>query len=124
MTSKEPEPLEAIAPLLVGVQTHPERDVSLTSLAREWGYSPSHFHRLFTETVGETPKAHVDRVRLERAAFRVAVESSSFLDIALAVGFRNHETFTRAFKRQFGVTPTAYRQLFGRGPGRVQEARG
>jgi AraC family transcriptional regulator len=109
MTSKEPEPLDTIAPLLIGVQTHPERDVSLTSLAREWGYSPSHFHRLFTQTVGETPKAHVERVRLERAAFRVAVENSPFLDIALAVGFRNHETFTRAFKRQFGVTPTAYR---------------
>jgi AraC family transcriptional regulator len=110
MTSKEPEPLDTIAPLLIGVQTHPERDVSLESLAREWGYSPAHFHRLFTETVGETPKAHVERVRLERAAFRVAVESISFLEIALEIGYRNHETFTRAFKRQFGVTPTAYRR--------------
>jgi AraC family transcriptional regulator len=109
MTSKNAEPPNSIAPLLIGVQTHPERDVSLTSLAREWGYSPSHFHRLFTETVGETPKAHVERVRLERAAYRVAVEDSPLLDIALAVGFRNHETFTRAFKRQFGITPTAYR---------------
>ena len=110
-SSKEPEALDRIAPLLMGVQTHPERDVSLESLAREWGYSPSHFHRLFTETVGETPKAHVERVRLERAALRVAVEGSSFLDIALAVGFRNHETFMRAFKRRFGMTPTAYRRF-------------
>ena len=109
--SKEPEPLDSIAPLLIGVQTHPERDVSLESLAREWGYSPSHFHRLFTETVGETPKAHVERVRLERAAMRVAVEGSSFLEIALAVGFRNPETFTRAFKRRFGMAPTAYRRF-------------
>ena len=109
--SKEPEALDSIAPLLIGVQTHPERDVSLESLAREWGYSPSHFHRLFTEMVGETPKAHVERVRLERAAIRVAVEGSSFLEIALAVGFRNHETFTRAFKRRFGMTPTAYRRF-------------
>ena len=66
--SKQPEVLDSIAPLLIGVQTHPERDVSLESLAREWGYSSSHFHRLFTEAVGETPKAHVERVRLERAA--------------------------------------------------------
>ena len=109
--SKEPEALDSIAPLLIGVQTHPERDVSLESLAREWGYSSSHFHRLFTETVGETPKAHVERVRLERAAFRVAVEGSSFLEIALAVGFRNHETFTRAFKRRFGMAPMAYRRF-------------
>jgi AraC family transcriptional regulator len=82
-TSKVREAIDTVAPLLIGVQTHLERDVSLESLAREWGYSPSHFHRLFTETVGETPKAHVERVRLERAAFRVAVERSSFLEIAL-----------------------------------------
>src|SRR5687768_8239063 len=100
-----PAPIDSIAPLLVGVQTHPERDVSLESLAREWGYSPSHFHRLFTEAVGETPKEHVERVRLERAALRVAISSDSFLDIALSVGFRSHETFTRAFKRHFGMTP-------------------
>jgi AraC family transcriptional regulator len=107
---KGSEPLDAIAPLLIGVQTHPERDVSLESLAREWGYSPSHFHRLFTEAVGETPKEHVARVRLERAAMRVAVSRDSLLDIALAVGFRNHETFSRAFKRQFGMTPITYRR--------------
>ena len=87
--SKEPEVLDGIAPLLIGVQTHPERDVSLESLAREWGYSSSHFHRLFTEMVGETPKAHVERVRLERAALRVAVEgaqsSSSRLRSAFAI---------------------------------------
>jgi AraC family transcriptional regulator len=105
-----PAPIDSIAPLLVGVQTHPERDVSLESLAREWGYSPSHFHRLFTEAVGETPKEHVERVRLERAAMRVAISSDSFLDIALSVGFHSHETFTRAFKRHFGMTPTTYRR--------------
>jgi AraC family transcriptional regulator len=105
-----PEPIDNIAPLLVGVQTHPERDVSLESLAREWGYSPSHFHRLFTEAVGETPKEHVERVRLERAALRVAISDDTFLEIALSVGFHNHETFTRAFKRHFGMTPSIYRR--------------
>jgi AraC family transcriptional regulator len=102
--------IDGIAPLLVGVQTNPERDISLDSLAREWGYSPSHFHRLFTETVGETPRAHVQRVRLERAALRVAVGEEAIIDIALAVGYRNHETFTRAFRRIFGMTPAAYRR--------------
>jgi AraC family transcriptional regulator len=101
---------DAITPLLIGLQTHPERDVSLVSLAREAGYSPSHFHRLFTETIGETPKAHVGRVRLERAALKIAVSRDTILDIALSVGFRNHETFTRAFKRAFGMPPSAFRR--------------
>jgi AraC family transcriptional regulator len=106
----KPRSVDSIAPLLVSVQTNPERDVSLESLAHEWGYSPSHFHRLFTETVGETPKAHVQRVRLERAAMRVAVGQETIIDIALSVGYKNHETFTRAFRRAFGMTPTAYRR--------------
>jgi AraC family transcriptional regulator len=102
--------ISEIAPLLIGVQTHPERDVSLDSLANEHGYSPSHFHRLFTEAVGETPKAHIERVRLERAAYRLSVTRESVLDIALSVGFQNHETFSRAFKRRFRYTPSAWRR--------------
>lgn len=102
--------LREITPLLIGVQSNPERDVSLASLAAEHGYSPSHFHRVFTAALGETPKAHVDRVRLERAAYRLSVTQESVLDIALSVGFQNHETFTRAFKRRFGHTPIAWRR--------------
>ncbi len=109
MTASAVVPRE-ITPLLIGVQSHPERDVSLETLAAEFGYSPSHFHRLFTQAVGETPKGHVARVRLERAAYQLSVTRETVLDIALSVGFQNHETFTRAFRRRFGRTPTAWRQ--------------
>ena len=102
--------LREVTPLLIGVQSNPERDVSLASLAAEHGYSPSHFHRVFTDVVGETPKAHVERVRLERAAYRLAVTKESILDIALSIGFRSHETFTRAFRRRFDCTPSDLRR--------------
>jgi AraC family transcriptional regulator len=102
--------LREITPLLIGVQSNPERDVSLASLAAEHGYSPSHFHRVFTDVVGETPKAHVERVRLERAAYRLAVTKEGILDIALSIGFRSHETFTRAFRRRFDCTPSDLRR--------------
>jgi AraC family transcriptional regulator len=104
-----------VAPLLIGIQSSPERDLSLDSLAAEHGYSPSHFHRLFTATVGETPKAHVERIRLERAAYRLSVTRESVLDIALSLGFQNHETFSRAFRRHFDHTPTAWRRESLRG---------
>jgi AraC family transcriptional regulator len=102
--------LREITPLLIGVQSNPERDVSLARLAAEYGYSPSHFHRVFTNTVGETPKAHVERMRLERAAYRLAVTKEGILDIALSIGFRSHETFTRAFRRRFDCTPSDLRR--------------
>ena len=108
--TKSPTTLREITPLLIGVQSNPERDVSLASLAAEHGYSPSHFHRVFTDVVGETPKAHVERVRLERAAYRLSVTKESILDIALSIGFQNHETFTRAFRRRFDHTPSEWRR--------------
>ena len=105
-----PRAFGEIVPLLIGVQSNPERDVRLEILAAEHGYSPSHFHRLFTAAVGETPKAHVERVRLERAAYRLALTQESVLEIAISIGFQNHETFCRAFKRRFGATPSAWRR--------------
>jgi AraC family transcriptional regulator len=64
--------------------------------------------------VGETPRAHVERVRLERAAYRLAVTGEQVVDIALSIGFESHETFTRAFRRRFGVTPSDWRVRCGR----------
>lgn len=86
-----------------------DQHATLAELSRRSGWSPFHFHRSFTATVGETPKQLSLRIRLERAAYLVAVSDVGILRIALDVGFRSHETFTRAFRRRFGVAPTTYR---------------
>lgn len=95
--------------LLVQLEQNLDGDVGLESLAGAWGASPFKFHRLFSSAVGETPKQRVLRMRLERAAQLLAASDQRVLDIGLAVGFNSHEAFTRAFKRSFGQTPTAYR---------------
>jgi AraC family transcriptional regulator len=105
-----PESLSAVTPLLLDVQDKLDQDLSLPSLARRFGYSPFHFHRFFSKAVGETPKQHVDRLRLERAAYKLAITRESILPIALSVGFKNHETFSRAFRRAFNYTPRDYRR--------------
>ena len=102
--------LEHIKPLLISLQTSPERDTSLAALAADYGCSPSAFHRLFKDATGETPHEHVNRMRLEHAAYKLAITDDSVLDIALAVGFKNHETFTRAFRRQYNESPAAWRR--------------
>ncbi|MXO61090.1 helix-turn-helix domain-containing protein [Altererythrobacter salegens] len=97
-------------PLLAEIQRQLDADIDLSGLAERFGYSPYHFHRVFTRSVGETPRGHIARLRLEKALLLVVASEATFLDIALAVGFRNHETFTRAFKRQFGTTPRELRR--------------
>lgn len=104
----------ALLPVLVEIQARLDEDLALDRLAGLAGLSRFHFLRQFRALTGETPKQYVLRLRLERAALRLLLLRSSVLEIALDVGFRNHETFTRAFRRRFGTSPSEYRASFSR----------
>lgn len=101
---------QALTPLLIALEEDLECDTRLRALADRVGASPFHFHRKFAAEVGETPKRRVERLRLERAAYQLAVSTMPVLEIALGVGFNTHETFSRAFRRRFGASPLRYRQ--------------
>jgi len=59
---------------------------------------------------------YVRKRRLARAAEQVADPKRRIIDVALDHGFQSHETFTRAFKRMFGMTPGEYRKQGIRAP--------
>ena len=104
----------ALLPVLAHVQSHLDENLSLEQMAAKAALSPYHFHRLFHGTIGETLKQYTQRLRLERAAFHLKIQDATILEIALNLGFQAPETFTRAFKRWFGVTPKQYRHSYGR----------
>lgn len=97
---------------LIHIQMHLGGDLALETLAEQAGFSPYHFHRIFREVVGEPLRQHVRRLRLEQGAYRLKISEASILRIALDVGYGSHEAFSRAFKQQFGLTPTAFRDNF------------
>jgi AraC family transcriptional regulator len=105
--------LAPLLPVLVRVQTQLDGDLSLAEMARIAGLSEFHFHRRFRDQVGETLKQYTQRLRLERAAYLLTLQRCNILQIALDCGFGSHETFSRAFKRHFGSTPSAYRRAGG-----------
>jgi AraC family transcriptional regulator len=102
---------ERLMPLLIDVQSKLDDEIKLESLASRFGSSPFHFHRVFSDVVGETPRKHVQRLRLERAATLLAVTDEPILGIGLTVGFKSAETFSRNFKRFIGYTPSGYRRM-------------
>lgn len=96
-------------PVLAYAAAHLDEDLSLGALASQAGLSPFQLHRMFSARAGETPKRFTLRLRLARAAVLLLTSGDSVLDIALACGFRSHEVFIRAFRRHFGMNPSAYR---------------
>lgn len=84
-------------------------DLTLDLLARRVGFSPYHFHRVFTRAIGEGVKQYIRRLRLEHAAYRLKISNIQLLALALESGYKTHETFTRAFAKQFGINPGQFR---------------
>lgn len=87
----------------------------LSELASHVGFSPSHFHRLFLDVMGESTQEYIHRTRLEKAAWELFVNSQSILGVALNFGYSCAETFTRAFTHQFGTSPSRYRRFMRAG---------
>lgn len=85
----------------------------VATMARTACFSRRHFHRLTLQLMGETPGAHQRRLRLDRGAWLLLTSRHTVLEIALETGFETHETFTRAFRAQFGATPSAFRKSGG-----------
>jgi len=85
--------------------------LSLDELASVADLSKFHFLRQFTQTVGMTPGAYLRTLRLCHAARKLRQSKSSILEIALGVGFADHPSFSRAFARHMGMTPSQYQAL-------------
>lgn len=103
----------ALTRCLTYVQANLDGDVSLGALAAVAGCSTPYFARRFSRLMAETPKQYTLRLRLERAALRLVLLEEGVVEVALDCGFDRHETFSRAFRRRFGVAPQAFRQSGG-----------
>jgi AraC family transcriptional regulator len=103
---------QAILSTLIHIQTHLESDLNLDMMAERVGFSAYHYHRIFREIIGEPVKEYIRRLRIERAAYRLKVSEETILHIAMDAGFKTHESFTRAFTRQFHITPSVFRNNY------------
>jgi len=115
MASRQREHTARINRVMNHIDARLDARLDLGALARVAAMSPFHFHRLFAGVTGETLAGRVRRRRLEVAAARLLRQpDATALQIALDVGFNSAESFTRAFRAHFAVTPTAWRRGAGR----------
>ena len=93
------------------VREHIDEPLNREVLAAVAGFSVSHFHRVFTACTGESIAGYTRRVRLERAGRKLRMGAVDITEVALAAGYKTHAAFGKAFKQQFGYSPSEFRQL-------------
>lgn len=93
------------------IDRHLGEPIDLAALAEVAHFSQFHFHRLFSAWMGETLGDYLRRRRLEVGAlYLMHRPRKPVLEVALDVGFGSGEAFARAFKLQFGATPSVWRK--------------
>ncbi|MEA2367460.1 MAG: hypothetical protein QOH38_178 [Thermoleophilaceae bacterium] len=86
--------------------------LGVDDMARAAGLSRAHFSREFRRAFGESPHSYLITRRLERAAALLRNADHSVAEVCLSVGLQSIGSFTSAFTRTFGASPTAYRKTF------------
>jgi AraC-like DNA-binding protein len=94
---------------LTAIHRHPENPWSVEELAALASLSRAAFSARFVRLAGEPPARYLARLRLTRAADRLATTSDPVGSIGKAVGFTSEAAFSRAFAREYGSAPRAWR---------------
>lgn len=92
------------------IDIHFNDEITLEELSRAAGYSKYYAIRIFKELTGKTPFDTIRALRLTKAAQSLRDSDSKVIDVAFDNGFDSHDGFTKAFTRQFYITPQKYHQ--------------
>lgn len=103
-------PLQAVEQVKRYIASRFDQPISIAELAEVANVSVFHFCRAFKSATGVTPYRYVVNERIEEGKRLLRTTDASVMDIALAVGFENHAHFSSTFKKQVGVTPSAWRK--------------
>jgi AraC-like DNA-binding protein len=87
---------------------HPWR---LDELVREVGLSRSALGERFARHIGMSPMRYLSRRRLQYAADRLRHSKAPVSQIAYEIGYESDAAFSRSFKREFGASPAAFREM-------------
>ena len=92
------------------MRDHPDHPWTVPKLASAVSLSRSAFAGRFRAAMGETPMQHLTRYRMARAAEYLRLTDAGIREIARLTGYDSEVSVSKAFRRQFGVAPGAYRR--------------
>ncbi len=93
------------------IRNHMDEPLNRDVLAAVAGFSIPHLHRVFRAQLGESMARYIRRERMKRAGQKLRMGAVDITEIALAAGYQTHAAFGKAFKQEYGLSPSAFRQL-------------
>ena len=94
------------------IQKNPKENLSLQSIADSAGFSLTYFDAIFRQHTGYSPVEYSRIYKLTRSALELRRTQKTVLDIALDFGYASPESFARAFKNFYSLTPSEYREKY------------
>lgn len=110
---KSPSQAKRINDIVKMMHSAPEVDYSLDALAHQAALSPSHFIHQFKCITGLPPRHFLLKCRINEAKRRLLESDTLITEIALALGFCSSQHFADHFKRDTGMSPSAWRKTQG-----------
>ncbi len=92
------------------LREQPAQSFSLAQTARQAGYSPDHFGKLFRRIIGTSPHEYAIDCKIQRAGQLLRESALSVKQVAEALGYRDIYFFSRQFKARTGRSPTQWRR--------------
>jgi AraC-like DNA-binding protein len=100
---------ERVARLIAAMREHPREDYPVDRLAREAALSPSQLNSRFKQLTGLPPYTFLLACRARAAQALLRTTSKTVTQISQELGFSSSQHFAMQFKREFGITPSAWR---------------
>ena len=101
--------IQRINKVVAYINNHLDETLDLKTLANEAALSDFHFHRIFKALKGEAIGGYITRLRLEATARLLRYTALTIEEIAFNIGYETPASLSKAFKNQYGITPTEYR---------------
>ena len=102
--------VQRINKVVAYINNHLDETLDLKTLANEAALSDFHFHRIFKALKGEAIGGYITRLRLEATARLLRYTALTIEEIAFNIGYETSASLSKAFKKQYGISPTEYRR--------------
>lgn len=102
--------LDKLSAITAYIKENYDSELSLESVAANFGYSPAYFSRMFYKNTGINYKNYLDSIRLTYAYRDLANSDTAIGDIAVNNGFANSRSFAKLFKEEYGILPSEFRR--------------